>query len=331
MKKFLLFAAGVAMAATASAQTEVGFLDAEALGLASKPTLSDKTVLAETANVTMTFLNGQEVSKQNPAFNGCKTVTVNGETIDLVDGIGGSANGTGDLTGPTGGCIYNFEVKTDGWLIVPSKISSNKNFYVFEGKIGEGPLPVAYTLGMDLKDNDNYPDIRQIVFSLPADGLGYVNMDAPDIDNYTFGSQTIAWPIRIATDNSEAVSGGNGTGVIAFKAWAEAGNYMVLATGSKMNTCGFIFVPCNPDETTPSVSIYQPDYTLEKKVDGVVVDEIFYPEQTITVLGNGQTGISGVAADEVDVNAPVYNVLGQPVSKDAKGLLIQNGRKFYNR
>ena len=318
MKKFLLFAAGVAMAATASAQTEVGFMDAEALGLADKPTLADNTLLAATANVTMTFLNGQEVSKQVPAFNGFKTVIVDGESIALVDGIGGTANGTGNLEGPTGGCIYTFEVKADGWLIVPSKISSNKNFYVFEGKMGESPMPVAYTMGMDLQSAD-YPNIPEIVFTLPADKLGYVNTQAADIDKYTFGTNTIAWPIRIATGDAEAASAGNGTGVLAFKVWAEAGNYMCLATGSKMNTCGYIFVPCNPDETTPSVSVY-----AESAKDTEA-------EKTVVVMGAGGAGVSSAVVDAADVNAPVYNVLGQRVSKDAKGLLIQNGRKFYNR
>lgn len=321
MKKFLLFAAGIALAATASAQTEVGFLDAVALDLESKPTLADNTLLAETANVTMTFLNGQEVSKQAPAFQGCKTVIVNGEEIALVDGIGGTANGTGTLDGPTGGCIYNFEVKADGWLLVPSKISSNKNFYVFEGKMGESPMPVAYTMGMDLKSKE-YPLINKIVFTLPGDEYGYVNTAAADIDKYTFGTNTISWPIRIATGDAEASSAGNGTGVIAFPVYAEAGNYMVLATGSKMNTCGYIFVPCNPETTTPSVSLDAAEYEIEGNV---------YPAQIIEVLAGNGAGVSSVAADAADVNAPVYNVIGQRVSKDAKGLLIQNGRKFYNR
>lgn len=318
MKKILLLAAGCAMSIAAQAQTEVGFLNAEALGLEAKPTLEAGTVLAQTANVTMTNLNGDEVSKQEPAFNGFKTVIVNGESIALVSGIGGSTNGKGDFTTSPTGWIYNLEVKADGWMIVPSKISSNKNFLVYEGKAGEDPMPVAYTLGMDIQSAD-YPDIHEVVFTLPATDLGYVNLEAPDIDKYTFGGNTVAWPIRIATGDAEAASAGNGTGVIAFKVYAEAGNYMVLATGSKMNTCGYIFVPCNPDETTPSVSVY-----AESAKDTEA-------ERTVVVLGAGGAGIAGVAADAVDANAPVYNVLGQRVSENAKGLLIKNGQKFYNR
>ncbi|MDE6654054.1 MAG: hypothetical protein K2K37_06675, partial [Muribaculaceae bacterium] len=83
--------------------------------------------------------------------------------------------------------------------------------------------------------------------------------------------------------------------------------------------CGYIFVPCNPDETTPSVSVY-----AESAKDTEA-------EKTVVVMGAGGAGVSSVVADAADVNAPVYNVLGQRVSKDAKGLLIQNGRKFYNR
>ncbi len=44
------------------------------------------------------------------------------------------------------------------------------------------------------------------------------------------------------------------------------------------------------------------------------------------------TGISEVAVEtEADPNAPIYNLAGQRVSKDTKGILIQNGKKFINR
>ena len=46
---------------------------------------------------------------------------------------------------------------------------------------------------------------------------------------------------------------------------------------------------------------------------------------------NTGTGINGVTADKLDVNAPVFNLAGQRVSKDTKGILIQNGKKFINK
>lgn len=43
------------------------------------------------------------------------------------------------------------------------------------------------------------------------------------------------------------------------------------------------------------------------------------------------TGITAVNADTLDETAPVYNLAGQRVSKDTKGVLIRNGRKFMNK
>ena len=43
------------------------------------------------------------------------------------------------------------------------------------------------------------------------------------------------------------------------------------------------------------------------------------------------TGITDVTVDEFDENAPIYNLSGQRVDKSAKGILIQNGKKFIRR
>lgn len=42
------------------------------------------------------------------------------------------------------------------------------------------------------------------------------------------------------------------------------------------------------------------------------------------------SGISNITATD-DADAPVYNLAGQRVSKDTKGLLIKNGKKFINK
>ncbi len=43
---------------------------------------------------------------------------------------------------------------------------------------------------------------------------------------------------------------------------------------------------------------------------------------------NGTTGINKVAVDTATENAPVYNLAGQRVGKNAKGVLIKNGKKY---
>lgn len=42
----------------------------------------------------------------------------------------------------------------------------------------------------------------------------------------------------------------------------------------------------------------------------------------------GTTGLNSVTADKFDANAPIFNLAGQRVNKNAKGILIQNGKKF---
>lgn len=62
----------------------------------------------------------------------------------------------------------------------------------------------------------------------------------------------------------------------------------------------------------------------------------FNPKSQIGLYGfefnAGQSGIADIIADKtLDENAPIYNVYGQRVNKDYKGVLIQNGKKFINR
>lgn len=53
-----------------------------------------------------------------------------------------------------------------------------------------------------------------------------------------------------------------------------------------------------------------------------------------TIKDYTPTGIDTPKTETIivnDVNAPVYNLAGQKVSKDSKGVLIQNGKKFVNK
>ena len=47
---------------------------------------------------------------------------------------------------------------------------------------------------------------------------------------------------------------------------------------------------------------------------------------------NGVGGAELIKVADADDNAPVYNLLGQPVSRDTKGeILVKNGKKFINK
>ena len=43
------------------------------------------------------------------------------------------------------------------------------------------------------------------------------------------------------------------------------------------------------------------------------------------------TNINGITENAANENAPIYNLAGQRVNKNAKGILIQNGKKFINK
>lgn len=49
---------------------------------------------------------------------------------------------------------------------------------------------------------------------------------------------------------------------------------------------------------------------------------------SIYSLNGSTTGISKVTADSADADAPVYNLAGQRVGKNAKGVLVKNGKKY---
>lgn len=66
-------------------------------------------------------------------------------------------------------------------------------------------------------------------------------------------------------------------------------------------------IPVTPDYSSGGVSVFpQEPFTVKLTVDG-------------------GTGINSINAD--DVNAPIYNIAGQRVSKAQKGVYIQNGKK----
>lgn len=53
--------------------------------------------------------------------------------------------------------------------------------------------------------------------------------------------------------------------------------------------------------------------------------------RSVTITTVSAAGIKNVQTIEVNENAPIYNLAGQRVSKEYKGVVIQNGKKFVRR
>lgn len=103
------------------------------------------------------------------------------------------------------------------------------------------------------------------------------------------------------------------------------------------NTTAFSTIKMNDQHT------YQQDGIPGKEIFGFLTIEaaanttyvMLCPKTQIGLFGfyfapDSGSGIANVKATE-DANAPIFNLAGQKVSKDAKGVLIQNGKKFVNK
>lgn len=304
MKKSLLIAALVMGAMSVSAQ-EYCTVDAETAGLSGTAAYKTAgTVFGTSANVTMKAACEDDYKSTATKFQGYDVAVINGTEYTIGTGVTGSANpggqsvAAGNTSAPTSGCVIQFDVKTDGYLAVIGKYSSNKEYYVFDGS-----NPVAYSYAMDFSASGN-ESTPYFSFTVPADANGYINYSASDIDTYV-NNKKMYWPEQIKYGTASAVKK-NGVGVIIFP--VKAGKtYLVLAGGSKITTCGAVFSP----SAITSVSL---------KASDASVSEIAIFNQT--------SGINTVAVAEADANAPMYNLAGQVVSNDFKGIVIQNGKKF---
>lgn len=102
--------------------------------------------------------------------------------------------------------------------------------------------------------------------------------------------------------------------------------------GSKANSsatdgCSHITIPTPAD--FPTNEIYEME--IQVVMYGIKSNKAIALHNFTVGLGT-DTGISSVSADKaIDSDAPAYNIAGQRVSKDAKGLVIVGGKKYLNK
>ena len=107
----------------------------------------------------------------------------------------------------------------------------------------------------------------------------------------------------------------------------ESGAYYVLV----MNTSGKEFKAESGDYLTVTLKASDDAATGEAKMEKILLvalDESkmnTVTEATFAVTVGGATGINGINAD--DSNEPAYNLAGQKVGKNYKGILVKNGKK----
>ena len=295
MRKFLLSAAALVVAMSANAQ--VFQMDGEAHGLTSDASNVVAGYAWGSIEGAIDISNAFETTHKvvDCKNNDFTKVIIDGNEILTKGGVQGQDNPKdADGSNPavsfnqaTSGAVIQIDAKKDGWVYIVSKLSTNKQYMVFE----EG-LPIGYKIAME-STNEAIPNG---VLNLEIKGSGeYNNLS---LDQYPNG---LMWVIREFTGNAEAESAGNGLGVFYFPV-AKDCKYYAHATGSKISWSGIYFSETEAKSVT-------------------VANE----ESSKTLVGD-ETGIAALKAVKAE-NAAIYNLAGQRVDANYKGVVIANGQK----
>ena len=295
MRKFLLSAAALVVAMSANAQ--VFQMDGEAHGLTSDASNVVAGYAWGSIEGAIDISNAFETTHKvvDCKNNDFTKVIIDGNEILTKGGVQGQDNPKdADGSNPavsfnqaTSGAVIQIDAKKDGWVYIVSKLSTNKQYMVFE----EG-LPIGYKIAME-SANEAIPNG---VLNLEIKGSGeYNNLS---LDQYPNG---LMWVIREFTGNAEAESAGNGLGVFYFPV-AKDCKYYAHATGSKISWSGIYFSETEAKSVT-------------------VANE----ESSKTLVGD-ETGIAALKAVKAE-NAAIYNLAGQRVDANYKGVVIIDGQK----
>ena len=300
MKKVFLLAA-VAFATSVNAQ--VVQFDAEAMGLTSSVSaVTAGTSLGTNAALDAYIAFDDSYKAANIKNDDYNVVKIGSAEILTKGGMQGNTNPTdadgtnpaNSLAAPNKGCAYGFDAKADGIVYVVAKLSSNKQYVVFE----DG-APIGYKAAMEIVDKD-FPNN---ILSVEVKGEG----------EYNVVKESIAKLAVIALNNAEATSAQsavNGLGVVWFPV-AKDSKYLFMATGSKASVSGLYFTTAEEDVV----------------VEGTDSDA---PKDAFKIYSADPTGIANVAAAKAE-NARMFNLAGQEVSKNFKGIVVVNGKKFMNK
>jgi len=234
MKKFLLSAA--ALVAAMSVNAQVFQMDAEAHGLTSDLSTVAAGYAWGSIEGAVDISNAFETDHKmvDCKMDDFTKVIIDGNEILTKGGVQGNDNPKdADGSNPAvtfipavSGAVIQLDAKKDGWVYIVAKLSTNKQYMVFE----EG-LPIGYKIAIE-SNNEAVPGG---VLNLEIKGEGeYNNLS---LDMYPGG---LKWLIREFTGNAEAESAGNGLGVFYFPV-AKDCKYLASATGSKITWCGVYF------------------------------------------------------------------------------------------
>lgn len=300
MKSLLTLFAVASVSSLAFAQQQSAFVDADAFVGAR----AAGDTVCKSDDVTMSLTFAETYKKTSLTSEGCvvNQVVIDGQKYMFGDGVTGANNAKeADLKqAATKGAIFQFDVSADGYLYVISRLSSTKAVYLADGCADT--VRYAYSASLfDLATGDNFaytlPSLEDKpgVFSI-YDGVKKL-LTAADT-NYVDNTKSLSVAKCYAAAGGVKDMPANTCGVVAFPVKA-GGVYLLYGGGTKITCSGFVFIP---------------------GATGLATVGADYVEV--------ENAIKNVTIDELDANEPIFNILGNRVSKGYKGICIQGGRKF---
>ena len=204
---------------------------------------------------------------------------------------------------PTTGCAYTFTAPTPdgaqknqtliGYFYVIHKASANKAYVVLDNK-----KAIGYTF-VQATDGTKVPAKYQWDLN-PVDEDGY------------FTDPFIKQACEYITEGDYKGKSGDGLGVIKFPIYA-GDTYLFGASGSKMTLAAVAF--------------------SEKDDANITISQSKNAAEPVALLGKAEQadGIETVETVTNNSSAVLYNLAGQKVSKDYKGVVVANGKKFIQK
>ena len=295
MKKILLSA--VALVAAMNVNAQVFQMNAENFGI----TADGVAVEAGKQWADVDFATISNPFATNHKLVDCKNndydkVTIDGNDIVTSNGVQGQDNPK-DADG--GNPALTLKPATSGAVI---QINPKKDGWIYVvAKLSTNKQYVVFVEGLAM-------GYKIAMENADARFAGKINLEIKGEGEYNLipeGTQ-IQWVVREALGDAEAATAGNGLGVLYFRAMKDM-KYFAHATGSKISWSGIYF------SATEAASV------KVAKEDG-----------TEFVLVGGGTGIASVKA-AANNDAVAYNLAGQKVGADFKGIVVKNGVKFVNK
>ena len=269
MKKILLSVVAVFAAMSVNAQEFKVSAEANGIGSDAVDVEAGKAwgSIEGTIDISNPFATQHKaVDCKNNGFN---KVIIDGNEIETKDGVQGQDNpkdadgGNPALTlkEAVSGAVIQIDAKKNGWVYIVAKLSTNKQYVVFE----EGTA-MGYKIAMENTDER----IANGVLNLEIKGEG--------VFNYIPEGRQIQWVIREYMNDAEAATAGNGLGVFYFPV-AVGCKYLAHATGSKISWSGIYF------SETEAAKVEVVGETEEGAISKVLVGGAPVDEKVYSVIG----------------------------------------------